>query len=353
MTIEEATDLILGESITSDESGEASLCALLRMGEDPGSERIQDLIRAMRIAYEWSQGSDVIDRRLAGALWTLGETVITHVDSWALGNKIWRTGFETEVLRLRSAIDAVFMGQWPGAEMIGPAEFVAQWNELSEHYEPAGDFDLLSVDPAALEGMEIPAYAKQFLAEAGLPKKAAPGLTFSETGDGLPRLWEVYSPGEWTDEEMEPIANYRVIGSAADDRAICIDEAEGGRVVLLNPEDGFAAREFVNSSIPQLASCLLIYQYAWDEAGELLDRQRNQRRSDWGTTKDEFTQETMAKLAQVDSPCCREGSPWWRELNDFWGNVEAQEAIDQEVADVSDEAEETDKPGKSWWKFGR
>jgi len=91
-----------------------------------------------------------------------------------------------------------------------------------------------------------------------LPDTAAPFLSFERAHD--PRLiWQVYGfETDWSPEDRQRLAPYQMMGSDGAGNAICVDE-RNGTVVLLDHEDGFRTRQFMNSSVGQLAECLLAY----------------------------------------------------------------------------------------------
>lgn len=90
-----------------------------------------------------------------------------------------------------------------------------------------------------------------------LPDSAAPCLTFDRAATPVP-IWKVFGiPSQWSEAERERLAPYRVIGSDGAGNPICVEE--GSVVVLLDHEDRFHTRQFVNTSVGQLAECLLAY----------------------------------------------------------------------------------------------
>jgi SUKH-4 immunity protein len=91
-----------------------------------------------------------------------------------------------------------------------------------------------------------------------LPNSAAPFLTFKEAARPV-RIWDVFaSPSDWSSADRERLAPYRMIGSDGAGNPICVEQ-DSGAVILLDHEDWFRTREFVNSSVRQLAKCLLAY----------------------------------------------------------------------------------------------
>lgn len=119
-----------------------------------------------------------------------------------------------------------------------------------------------------------------------LPTQAAPFLSFDRAARPA-LIWEVFGiPSQWPAAERERLAPYRMIGSDGAGNPICVEEGSGV-VVLLDHENRFRTRQFVNSSVGQLADCLLAYM------GE---RQPERFR---------------AAVAGIDPPALAEQSFWW------------------------------------------
>ena len=98
----------------------------------------------------------------------------------------------------------------------------------------------------------------KYLYESGLPKEAAPFLTFG--GDiygSLPKVSEVW-------DLSNDFSRYTVIGSNESGDPICIDSLNNGEIVYLNHDYDFI-RVFMNTSISQFLECLLCYQKMIDD----------------------------------------------------------------------------------------
>ena len=122
-----------------------------------------------------------------------------------------------------------------------------------------------------------------------LPDSAAPGVSFEQFAKPLP-IWEVFGvPSDWSATDRERLAEYRMIGSDGAGNPICL-AGDLGAVVLLDHEDGFRTRQFVNSSAAQLGECLLARMGASDAA--LL----------------------QAAIQVIDPAALAEGSFWWHEV---------------------------------------
>jgi hypothetical protein len=122
--------------------------------------------------------------------------------------------------------------------------------------------------------------------DAALPTEAAPCLSFDRAARPVP-LWEVWGiPEHWPPAERERVAPYRQIGSDGAGNPICVEQP-GGAVVLLDHEDRFRTRQFVNSGVRQLAECLLAY------------------------TGERDTERFRAAVQAVDPAAMAERSFWW------------------------------------------
>lgn len=89
-----------------------------------------------------------------------------------------------------------------------------------------------------------------------LPDEAAPFLTFDQA-EIMPRLWKMFGPKDkWSTADKKLVDQYRMIGSDSSGNPICIED-ETGLVWMLDHEDNFRTRQFVNSSVSLLADCLL------------------------------------------------------------------------------------------------
>lgn len=121
-----------------------------------------------------------------------------------------------------------------------------------------------------------------------LPDSAAPCVSFKEAARSL-SVWEVFaSPSDWLVVDRVRLAPYRVIGSDGAGNPICVEQVTGA-VVLLDHEDWFRTRQFVNSSVGQLAECLLAY----------MGEQEPER--------------FRSVVQSIDQAALAEGSFWWHQ----------------------------------------
>ena len=188
--------------------------------------------------------------------------------------------------------------------MLTPQKFSLRWHsEVVAKDSVPEDARLLTAPAQRLGSLRLPESTRHFLSEAGLPKACAPSLGFEEVGKGLPRIWERYSPGQWRPEEKAALEHYLLIGyDDGGGNPICVDERDGQvslleHELLFDPKAGEARNMFVNSGVPELAECLLVFR----------------------TTPSQSLLET---LRQVDPPAVVKGAFWWRWAAAEWGKNE-------------------------------
>ena len=121
-----------------------------------------------------------------------------------------------------------------------------------------------------------------------LPRDAAPCMSFRQA-TRQSRVWEVFgAQADWSAEDRTRLAAYCVIGSDGAGNPVCVEQRSCA-VWLLDHEDWFGPRQFVNSSIPQLAECLLAYM---------------------GETEPERFRRTVH---EIDPHALTDGAFWWHE----------------------------------------
>ena len=105
MTETEAVALIISEARSDGDS----LLACVRDGEEPGAGRMRRLVSALAVVYHALGGRGEIDRKLAGALFTLGSDVPLTISSLAGKGHVWRKEFmEDEVYQLLVGVQSIF-----------------------------------------------------------------------------------------------------------------------------------------------------------------------------------------------------------------------------------------------------
>ncbi len=127
-----------------------------------------------------------------------------------------------------------------------PLEFKSAWTS-----EDA----LIQFPRESVSTLAIPLADRDFLANIGLPKEAAPFLDFGSKRElSLPTASNLFA-------SEKSSSRFRVIGFNNFGDPICIDELNGGQIVYLL-HDGSLEPRFMNSSLPQLAYSLLAFREA-------------------------------------------------------------------------------------------
>ncbi len=104
----EAVQLILDEGLAPD-----GIVVRLRMGDDPGAERMARLIAALRTVFDDLAGAETLDRQLAYALFALACHGESPVESWGRQGRSWRSELvEMELPTLLLAVESVLSGEW-------------------------------------------------------------------------------------------------------------------------------------------------------------------------------------------------------------------------------------------------
>lgn len=83
---------------------------LIRMGQDPGRERMRKLIDALKELDEILSGQRTLDRRLAYAFWTIAN-VEQDLGSWAREGREWPPELTNEeLIELLMSVEYLFEG---------------------------------------------------------------------------------------------------------------------------------------------------------------------------------------------------------------------------------------------------
>ena len=110
MTVEEAKALVLREGLADENTPEDAAFILLHSGDDLGQERMRKLLNALKIVCNGLRGETNMDRSLASALWTLGNSSNDCIFAHNKYGHHWRDGAMDEVLELIMAVEGVFYG---------------------------------------------------------------------------------------------------------------------------------------------------------------------------------------------------------------------------------------------------
>lgn len=169
---------------------------------------------------------------------------------------------------------------------ISPQDFTRKWK--------AGDDEpLVKLPPTAVKAVKVPDDARAFLTTAGLPRSAAPFLGFDALADGLRLIKDIYRGSSG------PLVTLPVIGGDGAGNPICLTEI--GQVILVEHED-MTTSTFMNSSVQQLAECLLAARTIYE--------------------MDDLPRKTLAQMfvkqiETIDAPAMADGSFWKAETAMF------------------------------------
>lgn len=184
--------------------------------------------------------------------------------------------------------------------MLSPSEFVTRWRSG----------DLVCFSAKSVDGLTLASEDKAFLVQAGLPRDAAPFLTFD-----APKLADLPTVAEQYGVANE-FQRYRVIGSDGSGNPIAIDENHQGEVVCLDHENRFA-RALLNGSVRQLAESLLAYR-------KLVEDTQAESGPDAfldGKTSAAGRKNLREELTRIDPAAVKPGCFWHAELQNLDANA--------------------------------
>jgi hypothetical protein len=125
-----------------------------------------------------------------------------------------------------------------------PYQLMEAWREIGEA--------LVTFSSVVFEGLPVPAEAKAFLGEVGLPASGAPFLDFAPPKTGvLPTVAQI-----WRLEDAN-LQGYYVIGSNGSGDSIAVGPA--GAVYYLNHDAGFCPC-YINRDVQTMSEVLLCYR---------------------------------------------------------------------------------------------
>ena len=149
-----------------------------------------------------------------------------------------------------------------------------------------------------------------FLADHGLPKSAAPFLSFGSEDD-LKTLEEVYSI-------IDSIAKNKIhIGSDGEGNPICIDLENTSRVVICDHENNFLPK-FMNSSVLELFNFLKVMKEFIDH---IISKNGEDAFFDCKFSDNDFS-ELKSKFEQIDKDALVENTFWCEELGSLLADRE-------------------------------
>jgi SUKH-4 immunity protein len=168
---------------------------------------------------------------------------------------------------------------------------------------------LYSYKRSQLDNKRLNEITRRFLAECGLPKDAAPGLSFDN--------WEsetIPTPNQVLRIDFEELNDYLMIGSNGSGDPICIDLKSNNEVVYLN-HDNYFKRVFMNSSVSQLLKAIIRYESFGASLNptfennifskrKFSDKEYNQLKQDFLTIDNHCLDDNSWWLAEVEGLLC-------------------------------------------------
>lgn len=106
MTLEEAKALVLREGMMTEPVPDDIVPTILHGGNLPTPEQFSNLIEAIDIVHEATEGDAMIDRKMAGALWIIG------VEANSAMNNERQSVEQDNLVSLMTAVESALMGFW-------------------------------------------------------------------------------------------------------------------------------------------------------------------------------------------------------------------------------------------------
>ena len=105
MNLTEAKEHIISEGTSSN-----SIAVTVRMGDDPGKDRIKGIIEAIDVLIENEDLGSPIDRNIAYSLFVIAHETEVQSASWQT-DKQWRNGgFCDDLIELQGKVEEYLMG---------------------------------------------------------------------------------------------------------------------------------------------------------------------------------------------------------------------------------------------------
>lgn len=190
------------------------------------------------------------------------------------------------------------------------AEFARRWNE---YVARTGNAEAMPLVTVALPDTRASAQTVRFLAEAGLPQGWSGPFTF-DLAENLNHVSDVFGcygqPDDWDPDVYERLNRYMYLGFDGGGNPICLDSADREKVVFLDHErflDPDLRGQFINSSVCQLAECVLIFQEMlddyWQEQGAEAELYE-------GNVPARLVEQALEKMRGADPGMLVEGGYW-------------------------------------------
>jgi hypothetical protein len=180
-----------------------------------------------------------------------------------------------------------------------PQEFKKIWTEMGGSLSP--------LTSTRLHGLDLKPRTIELLTQAGLPRDAAPYLSFVENSEdeyeGISRLTDQY---DFLEEEFK---KWVVIGFCSDGDPIAINTESNDRIDWLD-HDNYFEPGFFNSSIEALVDCLVIYR----EFVSIVQRENGEDAFMDADFTDIQFEAMKSKLLMADNDALTENGFWKEQL---------------------------------------
>ena len=167
-------------------------------------------------------------------------------------------------------------------------EYIDYWQEQ--------DIELDKIKLESVHAIPLPVDILEFLSMVGLPKEAAPYLTFN-----VSTFPAFVSPDDLFDLERPELSDWFIIGETTNSDPICIDPLNGYRICYVETENDFNA-VFMNSSLDKMAICIYLYEKFIEQFSSEESETLTFTDSDWEYLKKQFI--------EIDPAAVEEGTFW-------------------------------------------
>jgi hypothetical protein len=101
------------DTVMADAFGDDSLVVMARMGDEPPRDRMDALVKSLRVICDNAGAQPIIDRDLAYALFGLSTYLPAELDGWSRRGAVFRpTLLGDEIPRLIMAMESIYLGEW-------------------------------------------------------------------------------------------------------------------------------------------------------------------------------------------------------------------------------------------------
>jgi len=167
-------------------------------------------------------------------------------------------------------------------------EYIEYWQEQ--------DIELDKIKLEAVHTIPLPVDILEFLSMVGLPKEAAPYLTFN-----ISTFPAFVSPDDLFDLERPELSDWFIIGETSNSDPVCIDPLNAYRICYVETENDFNP-VFMNSSLDTMAICIYMYEKFIEQFSDEESDSLHFTDSDWEYFKKQFT--------EIDPEAVKEGTFW-------------------------------------------